>query len=284
MLVKTIFSYTDFRLFIKDWYDDRQRFGKPVSYRTIAQAIGFKSPAHITMVLKGKTKLSPEATRNFIKFLKLRKKEAEFFTLLVQYNQAKGVKSKKPIYDKMVKFKECGTTLLNPDQYKYYQKWYYAVIHDILSYYRFKGNYSELAKMVEPSITVREAHNSIKLLERLKFIEKREDGTYACRYPGISAYSEGRSVVLSSYAETMIDRAKHVLEKMPDEERVISWAGFSVSAETFKRMKEEARAFRKRLIEIAQNDYSPERAFHLNLQIFPVSKRFPGDKPLKGTA
>ncbi|MBN1308046.1 MAG: TIGR02147 family protein [Chitinispirillaceae bacterium] len=278
----TIFTYTDFRLWIKEWYEGRRRSDAPVSYRAIARSVGLKSPAHITMILKGKTNLPPESIPRFVTLMKLKKKEGDYFTLLVQYNQAKGVKRKKLIYDKMVKFKECGTTLLTPDQYRYYQKWYYAVIHDILSYYRFRGDYRELAKMVEPSITAREAKNSIQLLERLKFIEKAEDGTYVCRRPGISAYSEGRSVVLSAYAETMIERARHALEKMRDEERVISWAGFSVSAETFKLMKEESRAFRKKLVEIARNDCSPERAFHLNLQIFPVSKRFPCRKPLKG--
>ncbi|MBN1575059.1 MAG: TIGR02147 family protein [Chitinispirillaceae bacterium] len=281
--MEIIFTYTDFRFYIRNWYEERRRSGAPITYRGMAKAVGLQSPAHITMILKGKTNLPQESIRHFIKLLKLKKKEGDYFTLLVRYNQAKGVKAKKLIYEKMIRFRECGTTLLHPDQYEYYQKWYYAVIHDILSFFPFRGNYRELAKMVEPSITAREAENSIRLLERLHFIERMEDGTYICRFPGISAYSEGRSVVLSSYAETMIERAKHALEKLPDEERVISWAGFSVSAETFRRMKEETRAFRKKLIEIARSDDSPERVFHLNLQIFPVSKRVDGHAPRKAS-
>ena len=238
----------------------------------MAKAVGLNSPAHITMILKGRTNLPAASVEKFIILMKLKKREGEYFSLLVDYAQAKAVETKKRIYNKMIKFKECGTTLLTPDQYEYYQKWYYAVIHDILSYYPFSGNCRELAKMVEPSITTREAKAAIALLERLKFIEKCGDGSYLCRYQGISAYSEGRSVVLSSYAESMIDRAKYALEKLPDEERVISWAGFAVSAETFGKIKEEARSFRKRLIEMARQDNNPQRAFHLNLQVFPVSK------------
>jgi uncharacterized protein (TIGR02147 family) len=274
--MQTIFSYTDYRRFILDWYELQQASESPITYRTIARAVGFHSPAHITMILKGKTNLPAVAVDKFIRLMHLRKREGDFFSLLVGYNQAKTVVQKKQVYKKMVTFKECGTTLLNPDQYEYYQKWYYAVIHDILSYYPFRGNFNELARMVEPSITAREAKSSINLLERLKFIEKKDDCTYTCHYPGISVYAEGRPVVLSSYAETMIDRAKHALRKIADDERAISWAGFSVSAGTFKKMKEEARAFRKKLVEMAQNDPNPERAFHLNLQIFPVSKRFNG--------
>ncbi len=255
-----------------------------MTYRDIAQSVGFRSPAHITMVLRGKTNLSTENVKKFCGLLKLRKKESDYFSLMVRFCQSKGVKAKKQIYDKMVRYHAQGTRLLDPDQYEYYQKWYYAVIHDVLSFYRFGGNFRELSKMVEPSITVREAQKTIKLLERLGFIEKNDMGYYECRYPGISAYAEGRSVVLSSYAETMIERAKYALEHLPDQERLISWSGFSVSSETFQKMKEEARAFRKRLVEMAMNDNAPERAFHLNLQIFPVSKRIKDPTTRKGTA
>ena len=271
--MKSIFTYIDYRCYIADWYEEQQESGKPVSYRDIAQFVGYKSPAHITMLLRGKTRLSPEKTLKFTRLFMFRKKEADYFSLLVEYSHSKGIRQKKNVYARLLKFKECGTVLLDPDQYEYYQKWYYAVIHDIISFYPFRGDFKALARMVEPSITTREAQGAVRLLERIGFIEKSGDGFYVSCYPGISAYAEERNVVLSSYAESMIDRAKYALDKLPDEERLVSWAGFSVSGETYKKMRAEARAFRKRLVEMAQKDPSPERVFHLNLQMFPVSKK-----------
>ena len=128
--------------------------------------------------------------------------------------------------------------------------------------------------MVDPPISRREAAKAVALLERLQFIRKELDGTYTCEYPGISAYAEGHSLALSSYAEAMMDQAKLALQKLPSDERSISWAGFSMSKETFDKVKEEAREFRKRIIAMAQTDRSPDRAYHINMQIFPVSKRF----------
>ena len=275
--MKPVFSYTDFRNVIIDWYDDQQQCGAAVTYRSIASATGLKSPAYITLILQRKTRLPEECITNFCRLFKFRKRESEFFTLLVRYNQSRNSAQKKELYGQLVKFKECGTTLLSPDQHTYYQKWYYAVIHDILSFYPFNGDYKALAAMVEPSITTRQARTAVALLERLEFVKKEKDGTYTCHFPGISAYAEGSSVVLSTYAENMIEQAKHALENQSTDERLISWAGFSVSAETFKKIKTEARAFRKKLIAMAQKDTTPEQAFHLNLQVFPVSKRMPSD-------
>ena len=273
--MKLVFSYTDFRNVIRDWYDEQQQSGASVTYRSIAAVTGLKSPAYITMILQAKTRLPEELIPNFCKLFKFKKRESDFFTLLVRYNQSRNASEKKRLYGQLVKFKECGTTLLSSDQHAYYQKWYYSVIHDILSFYPFNGDYKALAAMVEPSITARQAKSAVALLERLEFIKIEKDGTCTCRYPGISAYAEGHSVVLSTYAENMIEQARHALEKQPTDERLISWAGFSVSSKTFKMIKEEARSFRKKLIVMAQQDSAPEQAFHLNLQVFPVSKRMP---------
>lgn len=274
----SIYSYLDYRLFLRDWYNRQISSKAPLSYRAIASAVGYNSPAYITMIFKGKANLSKQHTFNFSQLLKLNKRESEFFELLVEFNQEKKKDHKKNLLEKIIKFNKNNTTLLTSDQFEYYQKWYYSVIHDILSFYRFDGNYSRLAAMVEPSITAREAQKAVRLLEKLKFIQKRPDGGYDCHYKSISAYSEGTSLVLSSYAEKMIDSSKHALNELPDNERVISWVGFSASEEMFQKIKEEARTFRKRIVEMVQSDPNPNRAFHLNLQIFPVSKT---ETPLK---
>ena len=270
--VETIYSYLDYRLYLKDWYTAQLSSKKTLSYRAIAAYVGFNSPAHITMVLKGKANLSLERVARFAQLLKLKKREKAYFELLVSFNQEKKTGEKKILLDSLINFKKDVTTLLVADQYEYYQKWYYAVVHDILSYCKFDGDYDKLAKMVEPQITTREARKAVKLLEKLRFITRRCDGGYDCQFTGISAYSEGHELVLSSYAEKMIERAKYALDNLPSEERVISWAGFSVSADTFLKIKEETRAFRKKIVSLAQNDQRPDRAFHMNIQIFPVSK------------
>jgi uncharacterized protein (TIGR02147 family) len=269
-----IFSFTDYRKFIKAWYAEQKRRRPKVTLRSIAAAVGFNSPAHIAMILKNKARLSEDRAVRLAEAMHLNKKESRYFLLIINYNHARSLQDKNRILRKMVQFNRTGTVLLSPDQYEYYQKWYYAAVHDILSFYPFNGDFGGLAKMVEPSISQREAAKAVALLERLRFIIKKEDGTYTCAFPGISAYTEGHSLVLGAYAETMMERARHALRRLPGEERAISWAGFSMSRQTFEKVKEEARDFRKRIVAMAQADRSPDRAYHINMQIFPVSRRF----------
>ncbi len=75
----------------------------------------------------------------------------------------------------------------------------------------------------------------------------------------------------------MASRSKVLLNargRLPKTERNISWVGFSVSRETYERMQEEIQAFRSRMLKMAEQDQNPDRAYHLNLQLFPVSKSY----------
>jgi uncharacterized protein (TIGR02147 family) len=277
-----IFSFIDYRKFIKAWYAERKRARPKITYHDIAVALGFNSPAHVLMILKNKAKLTADRAVRLADLMDLNKNESAYLLQMVNYNQCRSIQDKNRFLKKMVHLNKSGTVLLKPDQYEYYQKWYYAAIHDILSFYPFKGDFRELAKMVEPSISRHEAARAVRLLERLHFIIKKDDGGYACAYPGISAYAEGHSLALSSYAEAMMNQARQALQKCPGEERSISWAGFSMSKETFEKVKEEAREFRKRIIAMAQADQSPDRAYHINMQIFPVSRHYDRQAKQKG--
>jgi uncharacterized protein (TIGR02147 family) len=268
-----IFSYTDYRKFIKAWLAGRKHRRPKVTLRSMAEAAGFNSAAHLAMILKNKARLPEDRALCLAALMGLNKKETEYFLHTVNYNQHRSPPDKKRYLGKMVRLNRTGTILLSPDQYEYYQKWYYAAVHDILSFYPFKGDFRKLAKMVEPSISQREAARAVALLERLRFIIKKEDGTCICAYPGISACAEGRSLVFCAYAETMMERARHALHRLPGDERSISWAGFSMSRQTFEKVREKAREFRKQIIAMAQADRSPDRAYHINMQIFPVSRR-----------
>jgi uncharacterized protein (TIGR02147 family) len=269
-----IFLFTDYRKFIAAWYAAKKQARPKITYRVIADTLGLNSPAHILMILKNKANLSEDRALRLANLMDLNKKETRYFLLMVNYNQHRSPQDKRRFLRKMVRLNSTGTVLLQPDQFEYYQKWFYAAIHDILSFYPFDGDFTGLAKMVDPPISRREAEKAVGLLERLQFIHKKEGNTYCCAYPGISAYAEGQSLVLGSYAEAMMDQARQALRKYPANERSISWAGFSMSKETFEKVKTETREFRKHIIAMAQADRSPDRAYHITIQIFPVSRRF----------
>jgi len=272
--MQALYSYTDYRLYLKDWYTENKQKKNCFSYRYIAEKIGFKSAGHFTQILKGQANISRSLLLRFIKFLKLNKKESDYFQWLVAFNQAATLQEKRLLYEQLDRIKNTSFKLLDPDQYTFYNEWYYSAVRDLLAIYPFAGDYRQLARLIEPSISVVQARKAIELLKRLKLITVDSDGVYHQTDAILSTRSMGHSVALSNYAVEMIDRAKEAVNALPKEERDISWTGFAVSEKTFALISEEISTCRKRILELAKNDSDPERVYHLNIQCFPVSKKY----------
>ncbi len=272
--VKQIFNYTSYRDFLADFYKEQKDLHPYFTYRYIAAKVGFKSAGHFTRILKGDINLSNDMITLFISFLNLKGKEAEYFELLVRFNQAPGIVEKKRYLERMTGFRSLGVKVVDADCYELYQKWYYNAVRDALCFYPFSGNFTELARILEPVITPAQARKSIALLERLKLIRCDADGVYRQNDALLSSGGETGSISLVNFAVEMLDRAKAAAQDQPKDQRHIGGAGFSASPQTFELIQDEIRACKQRILALAKADTKPSRVYHMNISVFPLSKSY----------
>jgi uncharacterized protein (TIGR02147 family) len=257
---------------LKDWYEFRKLNSPEFTYRYIAGRVGFKSAGHFTQILKGSINLSISMAANFAEFLKLGKKEAEYFELLVRFNQAKTHAEKKRCFERMLKFRELKISTIGPDQYEYFEKWYYVAVREVLAYYPFKGNYAELAKKLKPSISPIGAKKAIDLLLRLGLIIRNDEGIYRKATPALSASPVGKSVAITNQALDTMRLAAESIDRFPKEQRNVSGVAFSVSRQTYEAIQDEVRNFRKKILDLAQSDPGPDGVYQFNVQLFPLTE------------
>jgi uncharacterized protein (TIGR02147 family) len=271
--MNSIFSYTDFRKFLSDYYCEKKAERKTFSYRFIAGKVGFKSAGHFTQILKGKANISIVLIERFAEFLKLKKREAEYFQNLVLFNQARNHEDKKRHFDKLSSFREAAVRVVDAQQYEFYDKWYYAAVHELLDFYQFNGDYKDLCRQIEPAITPTEAQKAIELLSNLGFIKRDELGYYRKTSTAISTGSTASSLSINSFVLNTLKLAAEAVDRFPREERNLSWLTMSCSPESFAAIVEELRAFRRRALDIASADPAADRVYQFNFQIFPMSKK-----------
>lgn len=270
--VDTVFGYTDYRKFLKDWHSSAKKDNPRVTYRYLAREVGFKSAGHFTLILNAKANISISLAERFGAFLRLKKRELEYFKTLVLYNQAKTHADKKRYFERLLSFKECPVKMVGPEQYEFYDKWYYTAIREILSFYPFRGDYAKLGKMVQPTVSADEAEKAVKLLLKLGLIQKRPDGGLSPTDAVISSGYEAQSVAINNFVINSLDLAKEALDRFPKGERNLSWATLNISEEKYSAIQEELRAFRRKILEIARADEKPARVYQFNFQVFPLSK------------
>lgn len=272
-----LFEYLDYRKYLADYYEERRKANPHFSYAVLSNQLGFKSRDFIHRVIHGKKNLSTQSTAQISQGLKHAERQAQYFSLLVQFNQAKGIKDKSFYYNFLTSLRPTSSTdvkvqRVRKNQYRFYSRWYHSVIRSLIDLGGFDGDYQGLARLIMPPITARQARQSVRLLERLEMIKRGIDGKYITESKIISTGPEARDVAISNFHLATTSLAGRALDICPREERDMSSLTLGISAKAFTMLKERLAEFRKEIMKIAEEDADADRVFQLNLHLFPLSR------------
>jgi uncharacterized protein (TIGR02147 family) len=273
-----IYDYTDYRLLLKDLYEDAKKHKPFFSYRYIARKVGFSSAGFFSNILQGKRNISNETIFGFAELFTFSKRQTEFFELLVHFNQARQHERKRFYFEKLLSFKRSRFYLLGADQYEYFDKWYYVAIRELLNYFPFQGDFKELGRMLRPAISPSEAKKAVELLERLGLIERNPDGFYGVTDAVVTTGRELRSVAVHNFQRSTIDLAKESIDRFPRHKRLISTLTLNLSEEVYQGIVDKLVEFEREVLELVQNDTnSPDRIYQFNFQVFPLADSYDRD-------
>lgn len=278
--MENITSYTDYRKFLKDYYDAARKRNPGFSYQVFSQHAGISSRGFLYNVVSGKRRLSSSHVEGVARAMKLSKGESEYFEHLVAYENARSLEEKKRHFERMVSVNISGKSATEPylvrkEQYRYYSQWYHAVIRSIVDLHGFSGDFETLAKSVHPPITASQAKKSVELLLHLGFIKKNEDATYSLVDKLITSAPEVISMAIHNYHQQTLDLAKKAINDLPRDRRNFTGVTLGVSLSGYRQICKELEMFRMKLMDIAERDQhgtDPQGVYHLNLQLFAVSQ------------
>ena len=268
----TVFDYTDFRKFLRDKFAEQKSRDLHFTYRFLAAKAGFKSAGFFTQVLQGKTNLSVNMTGRLASALGLSKREERFFAWMVRFNQASSHDDKKAFFIRMTVFKRARVRAVDPQEYDFYDKWYYSAIRALLQFYPFDGiDYASLSRKVVPAIRPAEAQRAVSVLLRLGFISRDLKGIFHLTDKHLTTGPATESVIINNFVINTLDIAKDAFYNFPKEKRNFSALTLGVSDKGFQKILERSAAFRAELVDIARADADVDRVYQVNVQVFPLT-------------
>ncbi len=262
----------DYREYLRDMFEKRKTQHPFYSYRLFSQKAGFKSPNFLKLVIDGKRNLTKESVYRITKAFGLNKGESDYFENLVFLNQSKTLDEKNLYLSRVLRHRlKCDPKLLDASEYEYYSQWYNPVICELAGAIDFKDDFRRLAGAVIPAISAAEAEKSVKLLCRLGFIVKNEDGSYKRTSASFTTGPQVRSVAVANYHKAMMKLASESIERFPAGERDITSVTVAVSKDTDRLIREKLERLRREILELAEAESKPQRVLQVNLQLFPLS-------------
>jgi uncharacterized protein (TIGR02147 family) len=265
-----IFEYSDYHPLLADIYEERKKANVHFSHRFIAGKLGITA-GYVTKILQGQRDLSHRLVPRIVEFFGFKKKEAEYFEALVAFNHSKTHTDKKRSFEKLLSLKPASIRLVSLDQYELFDKWYYLAIREIIAVFPVNDDAEALAKLVAPQIKPAEAKKALELLNRLELIRKDNRGHYRPVDPVWSTGTETRSVALNNFHISSLDLAKQAFDRFPREKRNMSTLTLSISQADYSWIEEEMVQFRRKLLDRAGKAIFPDRVYHFNFSVFPLS-------------
>lgn len=268
----SVFAYTDFRDYLKDFYDRARSADPKFSQRYISQKVGASSSGWFSDLIKGRVNLSGTQLVRLAALLGLENQALGYFETLVHYNQSGSLEERNHHFRKLAAFKEVPAELLGQDKFEYYSKWYYSAIRELLYFHRFSADYADLARKLNPSIKSQEARDAIELLLRLGLIKKDAQGDFRPSGSTLKKDANHKSLFSANFLRSNMELGMQAIERFEKEERNISGMTLSFSETGFRKAVEEIEALRRRLLALLEEDPKPEKVYQLNLQLFPITR------------
>lgn len=267
----SIFLYSDYREYIKDVLEEKRKKNPAFSYRCAASRIGMSSGS-FTRIINGTRRLGSHLLPKLVDFLKLKRREAEYFSLLVKFDTLTDDGERYNCFKEISKLRsECNSII--PEQgYKIFEEWYYIVLHELLRIIPDTRDYQKLGSLILPAISETKVRKAIQLLESCGYIKIDEQGRAK---PGKTFLTTGdtwNGMAIHAFQAAMSEMAVKALNNTPKEERDFSTLTVPLSENAFEKVREVIRKARQEIAAIEKECESPDRVYQINFQCFPLSK------------
>jgi uncharacterized protein (TIGR02147 family) len=274
--MKSLFAYFDYQEFLRDFYEEKKRDNPYVSFRYLGHRLRLDL-GFLLKVMQGRHHVAPRSVPLLCAFFKFSPDESRYFDMLVRYNKAKTPSEIKLYFEQLISLRACRARPVEEFQYAFYQKWYHSAIHALLSIYEFKAGFKKLASLLTPSITAKQAQESVRLLTRIGMIKRGEDGVYRPADSFVTSGVRWQSVAIRDYQRETINLSAQSIDRHPKEIRDISTITVALSSKDLPEIRERVRQLRQSILTM-ENAHGADTVYQINIQVIPLTRPI-GENP-----
>jgi uncharacterized protein (TIGR02147 family) len=275
----SIFDYTDYRKYLFDFYQEQKQSRRAFSYRFFAKKAGINSVGLYKDVVEGRQNLGRALIFKFSAAMGHGKKEGEYFENMVYFNEAKSSEERILFFERMMASQSSTPKVVEVSNYEYYLKWYYSAVRALLACRKFncsEEGFKKIARLLNPQIRPDQAKKAVKVLEKLHFVSKDEEGYYTLADKSITTGTVKPDRNISAlnvvnFQKEMMKLAQGAFDRFSTEKLNMSTMTLSISDATLKQIKDDLAALRNKIAGLAEKDGSADQIFQLNMQLFPMS-------------
>jgi uncharacterized protein (TIGR02147 family) len=258
---------------LQAWYAHAKKYRRGFSFRSFSLRAGSGSPTFLKRIMDGERGLTDDSLLRTATALGLNKSETEFFTHLVNFNQATDAGVRERHYEALLKSRQFSELRpIESAQYEFYSEWYHPVIRELALSADFDGTPDWLSSSLSPLVSVGQAARSLALLLELGFLTKDAQGHFHQASPVITTGPEATDVIMHKYHHNLLTLAQALMPRVRAEERDISALTLGIRKGRVPELKKIIQEFRKNVLKLVADDNVPDDVVLLSVQLLPVTR------------
>lgn len=281
-MLRSIYTYTDYREFIRDCYNEKKNSEK-LTLRDFARKAGFNTHTFLANVMENKRSLTSDSAAKVARGLGLEPNERTYLELLVKFDNARTVDDKNDVYEQMCAcMPRSEIRKIGSEYYEIFRNPYVITIRELIALPDFQENAKWLAKKLQPHVTPAQAEKALQTLIDAKLIERDENGRLIQATADLTTGAEVRSLAVALYHKQLLELAARSIDETPAKNRDISSLTLNIGKTDFDFIKRRTAAFRVEILDFLKKkrDEAPadlpvdiERAiYYLNMQFFNATE------------
>lgn len=269
-----IFEYSDYRAYLRDFYNLQKKKSRSYSFRVFANCARLNSPNYLKLVIDGARRVTDKNLPNFIRGLSLNPIEANYFRNLVLFQETEDSDARSVYQLELarlqVQFKKKAKTI-EAYRREILRHWCHFVIREMVLLKDFRNDPHWVSKKLKGKITPAQAQESLEILERLEFIKQKENGTYIQTEPLITTTDEVSSKMLRRLHRQFMELGIESLQSDPIQEREFSGLTLALPKSAVSKLKQIIKEFRKDLNRTFSDLKDNEEVYYLSVNLYPVT-------------
>lgn len=262
---------TDYRDFLKAYYEKRKKELPFYSYRMMGDKLGLDS-SYLYRVLQKKHHLPAHALQAAKEMLNLSGRSAEFFDLLYSAAVTKDAAQKEELMAKAVALGDVERHSLQAAELKLLENWWIPAVRAYLELNGGVVNIKQIAKDICPPISEEQAKEAIEILKSVGLVKKLASGKLALTDAHLTVGGPEKAQAVRNFQKQALKLASDALENISAEERNISTLTLSVDREGFEDLGDMIKEFRRLVQKRVDSIKNPDRVMQLSMAFYPVAR------------
>lgn len=274
-----VFQFDQASHFLRALLGCMRKARKDYSHTHFSADLGFGENTTALLMATGKRKITEVSAQKIVTALQLKGARKEYFLALVRRAAVDDIGSREETDRLVLELKARQSAAKNTDpDLRFFSAWHHSAVFEVLGLYRRPLAATEIAFLVKPSLSLEDVHASLSLLEELEIVSwDRERDTVMRTRETVDLGGEVPGLAIVGYHRQMLNLAKTALDRFSPEERDISGISIAVREADLGLLKQEIARFQDFLLSFSRQSADQERVVQVNIQLFPLSARKPGE-------